>query len=91
MDGQTMDIGAVTAVQDIYHPITLARRVMDSTDYNFLGSAGAMALAKAKGFKFLQPGVLVTDYARDSLDAWKQNQLLNATRNDVCVTLYILR
>lgn len=88
MDGRSMDVGAVTAVQDIYHPITLARRVMDSTAYNFLGSKGAMDLAKAEGFKFLQSGMLVSDYSRESLERWKQNQLQNASgKADVCVLL----
>lgn len=85
MDGRSLDIGAVTAVQDIYHPITLARRVMDSTAYNFLGSKGAMELAKNEKFKFLKPGMLVTDYSRDALERWKQNQQQNATgKSDVC-------
>lgn len=88
MDGRTMDIGAVTAVQDIYHPITLARRVMEKTEYNFLGSAGAMKFAKDEGFKFLPPGSLVTDYSRDSLARWMANQGLNATgKRDVCTAL----
>lgn len=88
MDGRTMDIGAVTAVQDIYHPITLARRVMEKIEYNFLGSAGAMKFAKDEGFKFLPPGTLVTDYSRDSLARWMANQGLNATgKRDVCTAL----
>lgn len=79
MDGRTMDVGAVTGVQDIFHPISLARRVMEKTSYNFLGSAGAMQLAKTEGFKFLKPGTLVTDYSRDSLSRWMVNQGLNTT------------
>lgn len=85
MDGRTMEVGAVTGVQDIYHPITLARRVMEKTAYNFLGATGAMELAESEGFKFLEPGTLVTDYARDSLARWMQNQALNATgKAEVC-------
>jgi len=79
MDGRTRDIGAVTAVQDIFHPITLARRVMEKTPYNFLGHNGAMKLAQAEGFKFLKPGTLVTQYSRDGLARWLANQGLNAT------------
>lgn len=76
MDGKTMEVGAVTAVQDIFHPITLARRVMEKTSYNFLGSKGAMELAVAEGFKFLKPGTLETDYARQALERWKGNQVI---------------
>lgn len=90
MDGQTMKVGSVTSVQDIYHPISLARRVKDKTAYNFLGAKGAMDLAKAEGFQFLKPGVLVTDYARDSLERWLQSQGLNATgKPDVCLFIQV--
>lgn len=86
MDGKTMEIGSVTGVQDIFHPITLARCVMEKTDYNFLGSKGAMELAAAEGFKFLKPGTLVTNYAREALERWKGNQVTNpAGKNEVCV------
>jgi isoaspartyl peptidase/L-asparaginase-like protein (Ntn-hydrolase superfamily) len=84
MDGKSMKVGAVTAVQDIHHPISLARKVMEKTSYNFLGSKGAMDLARAEGFKFLKPGSLVTDYARESLERWKQNQAMNTSaKSDV--------
>lgn len=79
MDGRTMNVGAVSGVQDIFHPISLARSVMEKTAYNFLGAKGAMELAKSEGFKFLPTGTLVTDYARDSLARWMQSQSINAT------------
>lgn len=79
MHGGTMEVGAITGVQDIYHPITLARRVMEKTPYNFLGNKGAMELAKVEGFKFLKPGSLVTEYSRASLDRWLISQGINAT------------
>jgi L-asparaginase / beta-aspartyl-peptidase len=74
MDGNTMKTGAVSGVQDIYHPITLARKVMDKTAYNFLGSKGAMQLAKDEGFNFLPKGTLVTQRAMDSLEEWRKRQ-----------------
>lgn len=77
MNGQTMEVGAVTGVKDIFHPITLARRVMEKTNFNFLGSAGAMELASEEGFKFLKPGTLVTNFARESYERWKENQIVN--------------
>lgn len=79
MDGRTMKVGAVTAVQDIFHPISLARKVMEKTEYNFIGSKGAMDLARGEGFQFLKPGSLVTDYSRVSLERWKLSQALNIT------------
>lgn len=71
MDGKSMNVGAVTGVQNIYHPITLARTVMEKTPYNFLGSKGANSLAKNEGFNILKPGVLVSDYSKAALERWK--------------------
>lgn len=82
MDGNSMKVGAVTGVQDIYHLITLARAVMEKTEYNFLGSIGANALAKSQGFQILKPGSLISDNARAALERWR-----NATgigKFDVC-------
>ena len=79
MDGITMNVGAVTGVQDIYHPISLARKVMERTPYNFLGANGAMELARAEGFKFLKPGDLVTPYSLESLERWKERQAVDPT------------
>lgn len=76
MDGKSMNVGAVTGVQNIYHPISLARVVMEKTPYNFLGSKGANSLAKSEGFQILKPGDLVSDYSRAGLERWK-----NATGN----------
>lgn len=74
MDGSNMKVGAVTGVQDIFHTISLARKVMEKTKFNFLGAKGAMELAKKEGFPFLPPGTLVTKRARDSLERWRVNQ-----------------
>lgn len=59
MNGNTMELGAVTGAKDIFHPISLARRVMDKTPYNFLSGKGAMNLAVAEGFQILPPHTLV--------------------------------
>ncbi|KAG5682878.1 hypothetical protein PVAND_012197 [Polypedilum vanderplanki] len=74
MDGETMKVGAVTGVQNIFHTITLARKVMEKTRYNFLSPEGAMKLAKDEGFQFLPEGTLVTERAKLSLENWKRNQ-----------------
>lgn len=71
---EPLNMGAITGVQDIMHPITLARRVMEKTDYNFLSAKGAMELAKSEGFSFLPPGSLVTQRSLDSLENWKKEQ-----------------
>lgn len=67
MDGSNMKVGAVTAIKNILHPISLARCVMEHTFYNFLGARGAMQLAINQSFPILKPGELVTQGARDAL------------------------
>lgn len=50
MDGRTLSIGAVGAVQRVQYPISLARRIMTDTEHNFLAGAGASAFADHIGF-----------------------------------------
>lgn len=68
MDGRTLAAGAATLVNDILHPITLARRVMERSQHTFLGGAGAMEFAREQQIPIMDPpGQLVTQYAVDSL------------------------
>ncbi|PIE82297.1 MAG: peptidase T [Chloroflexi bacterium] len=50
MDGKTLDMGAVAAIQRVRYPISLARRVMSDTEHTFLVGAGADAFADQIGF-----------------------------------------
>jgi len=45
MDGKTLNAGAVSLVSGIKNPISLARDVMEKSDYVFLASKGAMQFA----------------------------------------------
>lgn len=49
MDGATLMSGAVAAVRDCRHPITLARRVMDSSPHVLLAGEGAEHFASEMG------------------------------------------
>lgn len=72
MDGRNLHGGCVTGIKDILYPITVARRVMDKTNHNFLGGDGAMEFARNEGFEILKPpGQLVTPYALEALDEYK--------------------
>lgn len=75
MDGATLNAGCVTLVKDIFHPISLARRVMDKTPHTFLGGDATRQLSNAEGFKILEEGALVTERARIALDAFINGQL----------------
>lgn len=76
MHGSDMEIGAVTGVQDIFHPISLAKKVMEKSEHNFLGPSGAMELARSEGFQILPPGTLVTPSRRRSLENFLRNNNL---------------
>ncbi len=50
MDGATLDLGAVAAVQRVLHPVKLARRVMTDTRHTLLVGEGASRFADGIGF-----------------------------------------
>ena len=50
MDGATLNLGAVGAVQRVRHPISLARRVLTDTEHSLLVAYGAEAFADRIGF-----------------------------------------
>lgn len=75
MSGDNLKAGCVTLVEDILHPITLARRVMERTNHTFLGGDGVMKFAKAQGIPILHPkGELATQAAKEALAAFKRDQ-----------------
>ncbi|XP_058811657.1 probable isoaspartyl peptidase/L-asparaginase GA20639 [Topomyia yanbarensis] len=74
MDGSTLKAGCVAGVQDILHPISLARRVMEKSRHNFLVGQGMVKFALSEGIEILSPsGQLVTQRAKDALEEWLKN------------------
>jgi len=77
MSGDDLNAGCVTLIEDILHPITLARRVMENTNHTFLGADGAMKFAREQGIPILHPkGQLVTQNAKDALAEFKRDQAM---------------
>lgn len=66
MDGATLDLGAVGAVQRVQHPISLARQIMDTCEHNFLVGHGAEAFADRIGFPRCEVADLVVGHERDA-------------------------
>ncbi len=62
--------GAVAYLQNIAHPISVARRVMEQTPHLMLVGRGAYDFARAQGFAHAE---LLTDEARREYEAWKRD------------------
>ncbi|QPC85053.1 isoaspartyl peptidase/L-asparaginase [Phototrophicus methaneseepsis] len=65
INGDGPDFGAVAAVTQIQHPITLARHVLENTRHNFFVGAGADELAQRLGLPIIANEMLVTEAERD--------------------------
>ncbi|NJB85550.1 L-asparaginase/N4-(beta-N-acetylglucosaminyl)-L-asparaginase [Lewinella marina] len=69
MDGAG-DCGSVMALQDILHPISVARRVMDNTPHVMLAGEGARQFALAEGFPTTN---LLTEDSKQEWEQWKRD------------------
>ncbi|UNK50918.1 N(4)-(beta-N-acetylglucosaminyl)-L-asparaginase [Lysobacter sp. S4-A87] len=71
LDASIMDgdgrCGAVAALEDIAHPVSVARAVMEKTPHVMLVGAGAQQFAIAQGF---EKTPLLTDQARQAWREW---------------------
>jgi beta-aspartyl-peptidase (threonine type) len=61
MDGHDLSLGAVMAVKEVRHPITLARLVMTESDHAILVGEGAEAFAREHGLAPCPTWELVVD------------------------------
>lgn len=61
MDGKTLDFGAVAALRNVLHPVSVARQVMEKSEHCLLVSQGALAFAKKMGFEEMAPEALLTE------------------------------
>jgi N4-(beta-N-acetylglucosaminyl)-L-asparaginase len=69
MDGVGHRAGAVAFLRNIKNPISVARKVMDTTRHVLLAGDGALQFARQVGFKEQD---LLTDAARERWLAWKR-------------------
>ena len=61
MDGATLDFGSVAAVQNVLHPVSVARRLMESAEFRMLVGTGAQDFARNQGFEIVTPESLLTE------------------------------
>jgi len=69
MDGKTYSAGSVAALENIRHPSSVARLVMERTDHVMLVGLGALEFAKSWGF---EEENLLTDKARERWLRWRE-------------------
>lgn len=65
----TGNAGSVCFLQNILHPISVARKVMDETPHVMLAGEGAKRFALDNGF---EPVNLLTNKSRDAWENWKK-------------------
>jgi isoaspartyl peptidase/L-asparaginase-like protein (Ntn-hydrolase superfamily) len=71
MDGATHKAGAVAALEDYPHPISVARRVMEKTKHVFLVGRGAKEFAEKQGFEKQE---LLTQLQKEKWNKWLSEQ-----------------
>jgi len=69
MDGRTHNSGAVAALENILHPIEVARLVMERTDHCQIFGAGAYRFAREHGFPHTE---LLTESTRKLWLEWRE-------------------
>ncbi len=69
MDGKTYSAGAVASIENIVHPSSVARLVMERTDHVMLVGKGALEFAKSFGFEEVE---LLTPEAREIWLRWRE-------------------
>lgn len=69
---ETGNAGSVTYLQNILHPISVARLVMEETPHVMLSGAGALAFAKKHGFEETN---LLTESSKAAYEKWLANHI----------------
>jgi len=62
MEGKNLRAGAIAGVRNVKNPISLARLVIDRSDYVFMCAEGAEEFAKQCGVEFEKDGYFFTDH-----------------------------
>jgi len=79
MRGDTLDCGSVAALEDILHPVSVARMVMERTRHVLLVGAGAQLFARQQGIPTQN---MLTDNARIAWERWKERQVRPPAEDD---------
>jgi len=72
MRGDTLECGAVAALQNILHPVTVARAVMEHTPHVLLVGEGALSFARSRGIPEQE---MLSPKARELWERWLEDQV----------------
>lgn len=67
MDGKDLSVGAVGAIRNVLHPVSVARRLLAEKEI-FLVGDGALLFAKSEGLETVPDEALITRTRRDALE-----------------------
>jgi beta-aspartyl-peptidase (threonine type) len=67
MDGSTLAVGAVGAIRNVRHPVSVAKRLLPEKEV-FLVGEGALLFAKKEGLETVPSEALMTETRRDALE-----------------------
>lgn len=68
MSGADLSAGAITGLTEIRHPISAARRVMDSSIHVMFSGPGATKFARSQGLEVVPPEFFITERSKISLE-----------------------
>lgn len=76
MDGRTLSFGAVAALRHVRNPVSVARKIMERTEFSMLVGEGALAFAVSQGFdKVPNEDLLVGMQLEDYMEFKKTGRL----------------
>jgi beta-aspartyl-peptidase (threonine type) len=67
MDGKNLSVGAVGAIRNVRHPVSVAKRLLPEKEILLVGE-GALLFAKAEGLETVASEALMTKTRRDALE-----------------------
>jgi len=79
MDGNRLEAGSVASLQNILHPVSVARLVMTETPHLLLVGDGARRFALQHGFEEQE---LVTEHSRRAWEELRDRKLSDVTNHD---------
>ena len=77
MDGSTMRIGGVMALENYLHPISISRSILENDKHIFYAGIGADKVARKYGFNPLPLEQLLTERSRTRLEKFKESAQKN--------------